>query len=224
MPLPENKFQNLVPLGQKIPGNKALAQFHDLRMQRALDESRKNEKGNYDYLQGGGWKQVVINGEVMEVFARGSGSADDFSGALAPWQALRIDNNNVRIYPSAIYDGLGNVVWCTYNGSAPAIAESYFDIFIPTPTTGGTFPIPGFIYLECTVDDSDDEHGVIVSAEIKVAQSPQFFQNVGDKVNLPLVNFFFTSGQLTIDPAVGFVFTLRRFGPPGSYTWDTQPR
>ncbi len=114
-------------------------------------------------------------------------------------------------------DGKGNVVWPTW-GDETSGPETFFDVQLPDS------PDEGCLYLECTVDDSDDFHGIITEARIGRGDRPTLNQRSGAIVNIELAAYSITTpGKFTLDPVRGFVFVLRRFGPPGSITWDVEP-
>lgn len=162
---------------------------------------------------------ITVNGETIIVLARrGRTPGEDASAGTVPWQMLKRSGLVVRIYPSAIWDGLGHSVWATWNGE-PSIAESFFDVDLPAS------PKEGFIYLECVIDDSDDYHGIIKSAKIERGEEVVFNQRSGKKVNIALASYFITNGgaDFTLDPIRAFSFVLRRYGPPESVTWDCEP-
>ena len=163
--------------------------------------------------------QVTVDGQTVTVLARRGRTAGESNAVgTVPWQMDKMANRTVRIYPSAIWDGLGHSVWASWEG-VESIAESYFDIPLEAS------PKKGFIYLECTVDDTDDYHGIIKSAKIDRGKEVAFNQMSSNKVNIALASYFITNGGLdfTLDPIRAFSFVLRRYGPPGSVTYDCEP-
>ncbi len=163
---------------------------------------------------------VTADGTKVTVLVRRPGGQEDTAetGSQPPWHIVRLTGRMMRIYPSAIWDGAGNSVWASYEGEE-SIAEGFFDIELP-----GT-PLHGFVWLECTVDDSDDDHGLILSAEIKAGTEVAFNARDGPIVNIALATYFLNAatGSYTFDPVRAFVFCLRRFGPRTSITWDVEP-
>jgi len=175
------------------------------RMQRFLD----------DYAD----TQVTVDGQTVTVLARRGRTAGESNAVgTVPWQMDKMANRTVRIYPSAIWDGLGHSVWATWEGEA-STAESYFDVPLEAS------PKKGFIYLECIVDDTDDYHGIIKSAKIDRGEEVAFNQRSSNKVNIALASYFITNGgeDFALDPIRAFSFVLRRYGPPGSITYDCEP-
>ena len=163
---------------------------------------------------------VTADGTKVTVLVRRPGGQEDTTetGTQPPWHIVRLTGRGMRIYPSAIWDGAGHSIWASYEGN-PSIAEGFFDITLP-----GT-PLHGFVWLECTVDDTDDDHGILLSAEIKAGTEVAFNARDGPKVNIALATYFLTpaTGSYTFDPVRAFVFCLRRFGPRTSITWDVEP-
>ncbi len=162
---------------------------------------------------------TTADGKTLTVWTRGPGIADTgATGTRAPWEIQKLDGLLVRVWPSAIWDGKGNSVWPTFDG-VPSSPESSFDIQLPTtPTTG-------YIWVECTVVDTDDYHGIITSARIGRGTAPTFLTKEASIVNIPLCTYQvgITGQSVTLDPTVFFVFYLRRFGPPTSLSWSITP-
>lgn len=162
---------------------------------------------------------VTRDGQTVTVLVRRVGGVEETTetGDRPPWHIVRLSGRMMRIYPSAVWDGLGHSIWCTYEG-VPSIAESYFDIELPRT------PVHGFVWLECTVNDTNDDHGILTAAQIKAGTEVAFNARDGTKVNIALATYFLDSaGSYTFDPVRAFVFALRRYGPPTSITWDVEP-
>ncbi|MES2705117.1 MAG: hypothetical protein V4726_00810 [Verrucomicrobiota bacterium] len=139
-------------------------------------------------------------------------------GGPTPWLCARTAPLTLRVYPALILDGLGNMVWCVYDG-VDAEAEAYFDIALPASAGSG------WLYLRCEVDDSNDLHGIITSAELLLTGTePDFYQRSGSHVNIPVCVVDVGPVTYTMEALIAFLFVLRRYGPPGSETWDVQPR
>lgn len=138
-------------------------------------------------------------------------------GGITPWLCTKSAALTLRVYPSLIWDGYGNNLWCDYS-AVTATPESFFDI--PLTPSAGTL----WLYLQCGVDDSDDYHGIIAGAELLVSPTePDFYQLAGGIVNIPVCQVLVGPTTFTIEQVRTFVFTLRRFGPAGSLTWDVLP-
>ena len=162
---------------------------------------------------------VTKDGQTVTVLVRRAGGLEETTetGDRPPWHIVRLTGRFMRIYPSAVWDGAGNSKWASYEGD-PSIAEGFFDIELPAS------PIRGFVWLECTVDDTNDDHGLLDSVEIKAGTEVAFNARDGQKVNIALATYFLNaSGSYTFDPVRSFVFCLRRFGPRTSITYDVEP-
>jgi hypothetical protein len=206
------------PTFGKIP--EAVRRFNETRSQMAGLESQVAQQRDSAWLAQFVELRITADGRTYTVLARPNvedGEAAD--GTVTPWQIRKLDGRVIRIWPNAIWDGKGNSVWATYQGQ-PSIAESTFDVEL------ARVPTQGFVWLECAVTDTDDYHGIINSAAIKHGAQSTFLTKQGSLVNIPLCSYFVSVSGLTvtIDPKIAFVFTLRRFGPPTSITWDITPR
>lgn len=194
--------------------------FDDGASRRAAREQEENLDRAQRFLADYADTLIEVNGEVITVLARrGRGTGDGTSPiGNEPWQCTKLPEQKVRVYPSAIADGAGNHEWPTYE-DLPSGPETYFDIQLPPS------PLAGWIYLECTVDDSDDNHGLIVTAKLVAGERPTvFLGREGTKVCIPIAEYLLAvDGSFGLDPRRCMVFTLRRFGPPGSFTWDVEP-
>ena len=206
----------LLPIG----ANQSVRAFQDRRSVFAARDTQDAFSRTDKWLEQFTETTITVDGRIYVVLAR-SGGADDTSatGTQAPWAMLKGPNRICTIYPSAIWDGSGASVWCSYNGTV-STAESSFAVELPLT------PLHGFIWLQCTVSDSNDDHGLLISAEIKAGAEVAFNSRDGVTVNIALGQYFITDvlkGEYTLDPVRGFVFCLRRYGPPTSITWDCEP-
>jgi len=192
------------------------------RQQDSTMETRQATRAWNDYFAGYREQSITTPEGTFTVLVKGG--SDATATGTAPWQIVKLlPDFKVRIFPSAIWDGKGNSVWPVISGT-PAVAESFFDLDLNNGDTSGR----GFIWLECTVDDTDDYHGIITGATITSGPEPTFNQRTGTTVNIALATFFQTyPGQpdktFTLDPVRSFVFVIRRYGPPTSSTWDVEP-
>lgn len=214
--LPVSKFRNAPPGGRFSESmSKASRAMWQARQQDSTDESRESIVGWNEYFSNFREQTITTPEGQFVVIVKGGGDGTTNGGA--PWQTTLNAGGSVRIYPSGIWDGKGNSVWASYQG-VQSIAGSYFDVELP----GGSH---GFVYLECEVDDTDEYHGIIKRAAIDVSarEDIQFLQRDSGRVKIPLVEYFRRAGTYTIDPLRSFIFVLRRYGPPGSVTWDVEP-
>jgi len=215
--LPVSKFRHDPPAGRFPRGAAPSRQsIWRAKQQDSGEETRESGRRWNDYFASFQEREISTPEGTFTFLVKAGSDAISTSG-FAPWQILKLDRRVLRLFPSAIWDGLGKSVWPTFDGE-PSIAESFFDITLPEN------PLNGFLYLECTVDDTNDYHGKIVSARILSGAEVPFYQRTGNIVNLPLAPYFLTNNGVTIDPVFAFIFVLRRFGPPDSITWDVTPR
>ena len=219
--LPVAKFRNEPPgMRYRSGANAGEKSRWQARQQDSTGEAREAIKGWNEYFAGYQERKITTVEGSFIVLTKGSSDATPTDSLMAPWQILKLPERMFRIYPSPIMDGLGNIRWATWD-AIPSTAETFFDI--PLPETPAS-PLPGYIYLECAVDDTDDYHGILTSAAIKAGPAVPFLQNAADVVNIPLATYYLTTpGQYTLAPMRAFVFVLRRYGPPNSITWDCEP-
>lgn len=198
--------------------SKTEASLHGAALANALKEASNTVKALNSYLGQFRETRISVDGESYTVLAKPTSGGAAVDTSEAPWQIQKLPARIIRIFPSAIWDGLGNHVWASYEGVL-STAESFFDVPLPDAPTAGA------VWLECSVDDTNDYHGIITAAVIRIGNIPSFQQMEGGKVNIPLALYFFDGiTDFTIDQTIAFVFTLRRFGPPTSTTWDIQPK
>lgn len=214
--LPISNFRHAPPAGRLSDGmSKGSRALWQAKQQDSTDESRRSIMGWNEYFSKFTEQTITTPEGQFTVLVKGGSNADTNGGA--PWQTSLLAGGAVRIYPSGIWDGKGNSVWASHNG-IEAIAGDFFDVDLPKGEHG-------FVYLECEVDDTDDYHGILKRAAIVASSEDgiQFLQRIGDRVKIPLVEYFHRAGTFTIDPLRSFIFVLRRYGPPGSESWDVEP-
>jgi hypothetical protein len=212
--LPIAKFRNQPPATRLRKGSSE--QRWTNQQQDSTDESRKAIEGWNEYFAG--FQEQEINTPEGKFTVLVKSASDGTTAGGAPWQMTKQPNRILRVWPSAIWDGKGNNVWPSYNGIASS-AETFVDVELPAR------PDHGYVWLECQVSDDDDEHGIIQSASIKAGAKPEsgFLQRTGSTVNIHLAEYFLTGNTFTLDALRSFVFVLRRYGPPQSFTWDCEP-
>jgi hypothetical protein len=217
MSVPISSFRQPPPASRyrsgASPAEKTLWQA---RQQDSTDEARGALIRWNEYLGGYREQTITTTEGSFQTLVRGSGDGAAPAAGGAPWQMVRLADRVLRIFPSAIWDGKGHSIWCTY-AEKPSIAESFFDLILPKS------PTRGFVWLECTVDDTNDDHGILESAIIKTGTEVAFNSRADKIVNIALATYFLNSTNYTFDPVRGFVFVLRRFGPRTSITWDVEP-
>ena len=206
----------LLPIG----ANQSIRAFQERRSVFAARDTQDAFSKTDTWLSQFTETNITVNGRIYTVLARTGGVDETTSdGSQAPWRMVKGPNRICTIYPSAIWDGKGNSVWCSYEGTV-STAESSLAVELPVT------PLHGYIWLECTVSDTDDDHGLLISAKIKAGGEVAFNSRDGLIVNIALGQYFITNTvtwEYTLDPVRGFVFVLRRYGPPTSITWDVEP-
>lgn len=206
-------------IGVPDRASKAASSFAAQQSRDALYESQQGVRKTSDYLDQFKEVLITVDGVTHSVLARNAFAEDATASGGTPWRMIRQEGAEriLRIYPSAVWDGKGNDKWPIYKGIT-ATPESYFDVEIPFS------PVNGYVWLDCVIDDTDDLHGKIVSAEVKSGERPSsFMTREGTTVNIPLASYRVAGASFVFDPLRSFVFILRRYGPPKSFTWDVEP-
>ncbi|MDB6133294.1 MAG: hypothetical protein JWM59_1537 [Verrucomicrobiales bacterium] len=161
-------------------------------------------------VQGGGMSANRSSGTT----AKGGGST---AGTLVPWACDRASAMELRVWPAAMWDGQGNHFQPVI-GLTETVPEQYYD-FTLTSESGD-----GALYVECTVDDSDDLHGIITAASLKLDYDDHdWFERSGSTVLIPICTVTAAEDAFTFTPLRAYVLCLRRYGPPGSTAWDVTP-
>lgn len=212
MPLPELKF-DAIPPGRGKDSQRRRDFSSD-----SLDQAWAGLRNLWTYLRGYIELPLITISGTYLVLARKTSDDAATQGSILPWQCIKLPNRIVRIYPVGVYDGTGNRVQPTWLGN-PVPMEGSVDIPLPADITFG------LIYLECTVSDTNELHGIVTAAAIKVGlASGDLNEKVGGKVKFALCYYnFIPNNDCTIDPVRSFAFTARRYGPPGSTAWDLTP-
>lgn len=160
-------------------------------------------------VQGGGMSANRSSGTT----AKGGGT----SGGLVPWACDRASAMELRVWPAAMWDGQGNDFQPVI-GLTETVPGEYYDFTITTDAGDGA------LYVECTVDDSNDLHGIITAASLKLDYDDHdWFERSGSTVLIPICTVTAGTDAFTFTPLRAYVLCLRRYGPPGSTAWDVTP-
>lgn len=225
-----DKRSSLSPVPSTLPSSASRTErmFHESARTAASREHERDLRTIKNFLSNYTDTRITVAGVTRTVLARREFSETDSpeSSGAEPWLCERLPGRVLRVYPSSVGDGAGNFIWPTYDIGGgtlvPATPESRFDIPVPAEF------LSGWLWLECTVDDSNDYHGILESCQLKIGAAPVagFQSRSGVTVNIAICEYLLAapaSEDFTIDPKRGFAFVLRRYGPPGSFTWDVEP-
>ncbi|MES2706407.1 MAG: hypothetical protein V4726_07370, partial [Verrucomicrobiota bacterium] len=143
------------------PGNFGIGDFYELQ-QAAKKMAGSDERAAADRRT-----QALPNsgGRVRggRFTSNRSVSNDDepSGGDIVPWQCERDADFTLKVWPAPMFDGRGHSFWPTIGMTTTAPETPYTFEFAEDAGDGN-------LYVECTVDDTDEVHGLITAAALKL--------------------------------------------------------